>query len=292
MAVIAVSELFEDRGGASAIGQAQSVRTYTRSYLVKTSDKADDVVVVAYATNIPRVGDVYPSDWGAWCRTVTIAQLAGSQAWKVTCEYNSEFEISTNPLQDPAVITWTAEQFQRPTWKDRDGDAILNSAGQFFDTLPTVDDSRFVASIQKNVAVVPTWVAAWQDAVNSIPFTIDGITVAAELGKLNSLKIGNWQERSGIPYRSMSFDIHLRREGWDLEILDQGKKRKGVSVPTATQVGTWGENPSFLYPTVATGTGQDAGEPALLDGQGAQIKSPTPSTAVFLSFGYYQLPLT
>jgi len=289
MTVVSVVELFEDRGGASTIGFAQTVRTYKRAFLVKTNNKYDDVVTAGQATNVPREGDKYPSDSGAWCRTITVDQFAGSTVWKVTCDYSSEFEITTNPLTDPAVITWSAEQFQRPTWLDRDGYAILNSAGRFFDTLPTVDDSRFVASVQKNVGVVPAWVANYQDAVNEAQFTVDGITVAAELAKLNGLKIGNWQERSGVPYRSLSFDIHLRREGWDLSILDQGKVRKGTPTPGSTLVGGAYEVPARDYPAIDEGTGTNSSEPVLLNGSGQQLKTPTPATAVFLDFGYYQL---
>ena len=289
MAVILVTETFDERAGASTIGFAQSVRTYTRAFRVETNNKYDAVVTVGSATSIPRIGDRYPEDAGAWCRTVSVDQLAGSTHWKVTCQYSSEYEITTNPLTDPAVITWSAEQFQRPAWKDRDGNAILNSAGQFFATLPTVDDSRFVASVQKNVSVVPIWVATYQDAINSVPFTIDGITVGTKLAKLNGLKIGNWQERAGVAFRSLSFDLHLRREGWDLEILDQGRERKGTPSPTADQVGYDGEETTKDYPVINTGDGTDASDVKLLDGNGYQLKNPTPANSVFLSFGYYQL---
>lgn len=289
MAAIAIVELFEDRSGTASIGFAQSIRTYSRTFRVTTNNKYDGIATAGSATGLPRIGDKYPEDTGSWCRSVDVEQLAGSTIWKVKCTYSSEFEVTTSPLTDPAVITWSAEQFQRPAWKDRDGNAILNSAGQFFDTLPTVDDSRFVVAVQKNVGVVPSWVATYQDALNSVPFTVDGITVGTKLAKLNGLKIGSWQERAGVAYRSLQYELHLRREGWDLQILDQGRLRKGRPTPTADEVGFAGEETHKPYPAVVSGTGQDSSEPMLLDGNGAQLIDPTPANAVFLSFGYYHL---
>ena len=287
MAVTAVTELFEDRAGESSVALAQTIRTYTRTFRVTTNDKNDDVYPVGTASGVPRHGDRYPSDSQAWCRSLSVRQLAGAMHWEVTCSYSSEFEITTNPLDDPAVITWSAEQFQRPTWKDRDGFPLLNSAGRFFEKLPMVDDSRFVVSVQKNVAIVPTWVATYQDALNISAFTVDGITVAAKLAKLNSLKIGNQQERNAIQFRVLSFDIHLSAIGWDLEILDEGKARRGNPAPATGEVGDSTESGDRMYAAVNDGDFSSSGESVLLDGTGKQL--PANSLGYFMIYGYYPL---
>lgn len=287
MSVVSVVELFEERAGESAVSLAQSIRTYTRVFRVDTNDKNDDVVPVGTASGIPQQGDQYPSDTKAWVRNIQVRQLAGSTFWEVTCKYSSEFEITSNPLDDPAIITWSAEQFQRPTWKDRYGFPLLNSAGRFFQKLPMVDDSRFVVSIQKNVAVVPWWVATYQDALNISAFTVDGITVYAQLAKLNALKIGNWQERNAIQFRVLSFDIHLSEIGWDLEILDEGKARLGNPSPNKYDVGDPTENADKTYTAVNDGDFTASGESVLLDGTGKQL--PANSFGYFMIYGYYPL---
>lgn len=290
MAVISVAELFDERSGELTTGLAQSIRTYQRTFLVKTDDKNDDVVPVRNANGIPRIGDRYPSDAGAngsWARTIAVRQLAGATAWTVTVSYSSEFEILTNPLDDPAIITWSAEQFQRPTYMDRYRRPILNSAFRFFSKLPQVDDSRFVVSVQKNVAVVPAWVANYQDALNIAAFTVDGITVGAELAKFNAFKIGTWQERNAVRYRVLSFDLHLSAVGWDLEILDEGKSRLGNPTPGPRDVGSTSEDPDKSYAAVNDGDQTNADEDVLLNGWGQQL--PKGNLGVFLPYGYYPL---
>lgn len=290
MAVISVVELFDERSGEITVGLAQSVRTYQRTFLVKTDDKNDDVVPVGNAVGIPRIGDRYPSDVGtngSWARTIAVRQLAGAMAWNVTVSYSSEFEILTNPLDDPAIITWGAEQFQRPTYKDRYNRPILNSAFRFFSKLPQIDDSRFVVSVQKNVAVVPAWVANYQDAVNISAFTVDGITVGAQLAKFNSFKIGAWQERNAVQYRVLSFDLHLSEVGWDIEILDEGKARLGNPNPGPREVGSASEDPEKHFAAVNDGDQTNAGEDVLLNGFGQQL--PSGNLGVFLPYGVYPL---
>ena len=291
MAVVSVKELADYRRATENLTPDLSVRTYQRVYLVQTNDKNDGPLVAKLDPAIPLQGDPYPGDARAFCKNKSVEPFAPPMAWHVVCEYSSEWEIKQNPLNDPALISWKAEQFQRPAWRDRNGAAILNSAGDFFATLPVIDDSRFVVSVKKNLAAVPVWVATYQDAINIAPFTVDGILVATGLGKLQSLHIGEVQERNSIKYRVLSFDIHLREEGWDLEILDQGFTRTGDY--------SLGEDTGKKYSAGERDGDQTISEtPVLLDGNGQKLTPANPLTAVFLSFGVYKqkdfnlLPLT
>lgn len=291
MAVVSVNELAEYRRATDNLTPDLSIRTYQRVFLVRTDDKNDGPFVAKNDPSIPVQGDPYPDDAMSYCKSKSVEPFAPPMAWHVICEYTSEWEIRENPLNDPAHISWKAEQFERPAWRDRDGYAILNSAGDFFATLPVIDDSRFVVSIKKNLAAVPVWVATYQDAINISPFTVDGILVAAGLGKLQSLHIGEVQERNNIRYRVLSYDIHLREEGWDLQILDQG----------FTRVGDYGsgEDTGKKYSAGERDGDQTISEtPVLLDGAGGKLTPANPLTAVFLNFGVYKqrdfnlLPLT
>lgn len=291
MAVVSVNELAEFRRATDTLTPDLSIRTYQRVFLVRTNSKTDGPFVAKNDPSIPAQGDPYPDDAFAYCKNKSVEPFAPPMAWHVICEYTSEWEIRPNPLNDPAHISWKAEQFERPAWRDRDGYAILNSAGDFFATLPVIDDSRFVVSVKKNLAAVPVWVATYQDAINSAPFTVDGILVATGLGKLQSLHIGETQERNNIKYRVLSFDIHLREEGWDLEILDQG----------FTRVGDYalGEDTGKKYSAGDRDGDQTISEtPVLLDGNGQKLSPANPLTAVFLPFSVYKqkdfnlLPLT
>jgi len=291
MAVVSVNELADYRRATENLTPDMSARTYQRVFLVRTDDKNDGPLVAKSDPAIPLQGDPYPGDARAFCKNKSVEPFAPPMAWHVVCEYSSEWVINPNPLNDPALISWKAEQFERPVWRDRNGFAILNSVGDFFQTLPVMDDSHFVVSVKKNLAAVPVWVATYQDAINISPFTVDGILVGTGLGKLQALNIGETQERNGIQYRVLSYDIHLREEGWDLEILDMGFTRKGDY--------TLGEDPTKNYSAAPRDGDQTSSESAvLLDGAGGKLSPANPLTAVFLPFSVYpqknfnMLPLT
>ena len=73
------------------------------------------------------------------------------KGWTVTAEYSSEFTLAENPTNDPATITWGSEQFQRVVVVDKEGDAVVNSAGDPFDPPIMADDSRRVVTVTKNL---------------------------------------------------------------------------------------------------------------------------------------------
>ena len=281
MAIVSVKELAEMRRASETSTQDSSVRTYTRVFLVTTNSKHDGPKLVKDAATIPRRGEQYPDDLFVYMANKYVEAIAPPMAWHVICEYTSEWSFGQNPLSDPAIISWKAEQFERPTWKDRNGEAILNSAGGFYPTLPMMDDSHFVASVQKNVSIIPVWVTTYQDALNISPFTIDGIAVAAELAKLQSLQIGDWQERNNVLYRVLSFDIHFRADGWALSILDQGFARRGLA--------SRGEDITKDFAIRREGDMTPSEQPMLLNGLGQKLSPANPTTAVFLDFDVYRL---
>jgi hypothetical protein len=59
--------------------------------------------------------------------------VSGRFGWHITAQYSSELELATNPVNDPAKITVSTEQFQRPIIADRLGQSVCNSAGDPFD---------------------------------------------------------------------------------------------------------------------------------------------------------------
>jgi hypothetical protein len=231
----------------------------------------------------------------------------GKLSWRVTCEYSSEWgEISDNPLDDPAVTDWGVETFTRPVWVDRDGNAIVNSAGDPFDPPAEMDDFRIVSRTRKNVSAVPTWIYSFQNAINSSSFTLDGVTVPAGTAKMTGIELGEWQERDSVAYRVLVMEMHHRGENsggagsgsgsttdpgsefepWDITLLDAGMRE--------VTPGSGGE----LRNIINAGDNSEVSSPVPLDGSGSALADPTPANAVYLSFSVYAerdfnyLPLT
>lgn len=249
----------------------RGIRTYTDTYSVEVTSQSDTAYTAGSASGLPLVGQVHPDDFTAWCTSLDVQLVGGWKWYTVTANYSSEFELSENPLFEPAQITWDFEQFQRPALADRSGDAVLNSAGDYYDPPAMRDDSRPIVSVTKNLSVVPTWILNYQDAINSSAFTVDGIVVAAELAKMNRVGISTVQNRNGIQFRTVTMEIHLQRDGWALSLLDAGYRKKSGT----TRV------------IILSDDGTEPSTPIPLDGSGALLSNPTPTNAVFNSYDVY-----
>jgi hypothetical protein len=230
------------------------------------------------------IGEVHPDDAGAWCTTLQVDPSDPWKGWTVTAEYSTERELAEDPTNDPAEITWGYEQFQKPAVTNYAGQAILNSAGDPFDPPIMIDDSRPHVTISKNLASVPVWIFTYQDAINSSSFTVDGITVAAGLAKMQNITITRGQSRNGTSFRTVTFSIHLQKQGWSSKQLDAGFR----------QVAYNGSRENIR-------NGKDEELPAApvpLNGAGVALDDPDPATAVYRTDVVYEskdfsvLPLT
>jgi hypothetical protein len=204
------------------------------------------------------------------------------KGWTVTAEYSSEFQLSITPTSDPAIITWGTEQFQKPAEYDQDFNAITNSAGDGFDPPYMMDDSRRVATIQKNVAASPSWLLDYQDAVNSDAFNINDVAILAGQAKMQAVSIGPPERRNNTLFYPLSFTISIQRDKWKLEPLDMGFRYKDGNDRKVIV------NDDGTVPTA----------PVLLNGAGGVLMNPSSASAVFLSYNIYKtrvfatLPLT
>lgn len=279
MAVSQIQETWDNRGGdGGADGRAGA----SRSFRVIVDDPRTAYTDIALHEDIPKLGSLHPENFALYCARVSVVQR-NKFLWEVSVGYSNESEKAEDPTDDAAEIDWDTEQFQKPAVKDRDGNAILNSAGDPFDPPAEMDDSRRVVTIKKNMEEVPSWILDFQDVVNSSSFSVDGITVAAGLAKVQRVSVGAVQRRNDISYRPVTIVLHLRRDGWALEILNRGFRwtngaaRIKVSYTDSGTLVSPGD-PVENEPT----------EPVLLDADGLVLSDPTPETATYGLFNVYE----
>jgi len=268
--------------GEINLGQARNslgVRTYTRQFRLTTSLNTEREYNVGSHASLPQIGSVHPSDSAAYCVGLSVDHTEPRWGWTVTAEYTTQFERATNPTNDPAQISWSSEQFQRVMAQDKDGDAVMNSAGDFFDPPVMIDDSRRVATVKKNLAAVPTWLLDYQDAVNNDAFSIDGVSIAIGQAKMQTVSVDVEQERNGVTFRPVTFTIQFQRDLWTVKVLDAGFR-------------------DINGDRITSDDGTDVTQPAPLNGSGLALANPTPATAQFITFDAYKerafssLPLT
>ena len=270
-------ELAEGREATNLKG----VRTYTRVFIFTSSVDTEDAYDVGSHASAPVIGGAFED---AWCISSNVRCVSGRFGWHITAQYSSELELATNPVNDPAKITVSTEQFQRPIIADRLGQSVCNSAGDPFDPQEAMDDSRRVISIQKNVAAHPSWILSMQDTVNSDAFTVRGIVYAIGTGKIQRVSISEEQSRNGTTYFVLSYEIYCRRDGWLYEPLDAGFRELN--------------DDGDLVNIVNAGDTLQPSAPVPLDGSGKVLANPSLTNNVFRSYviyptaSYASLPLT
>ena len=279
---MAVEYIGEDPSGRSA-QNTKGARTYVRKFKLRTTSQADGPFAVGSNGSLPIIGNTHPEDANAFCISLQVENTNPWAGWTVTANYSDERTIDDTPTDDAASISWGSEQFQKPAVFDLSGNLIVNSAGDPFDPPAMMDDSRRVVTVEKNLAVVPTWILDYQDAVNSDAFTVDGVSIGIGKAKMQNVTVSPRQRRNGTTFRTVTFTIHLQRDGWLLDILDAGFREKVSGGRRNIKNNGDGEAPTAPVP---------------LDGNGQPIDDPTPTNCVFLQFAVYKtrpfssLPLT
>jgi hypothetical protein len=285
LAIVSVNEL----SGATGSENEKNEREYTRLFQVITNSRTDGVSTVRTATGIPRRGDVYAtsteSDLSAVCKSVNPVQDRDNpRVWEVRVTYGpsdiEDDEVAENPLERPADISMSFAQFTRVCEKDINGKGIFNSAGYYFDPPPEIDDSRPVLVISRNEAAFNAALAMqYQDAVNSDSF-FGASPGQAKIGTITSERVIENRFR----YWRTTYEIHFRREGWKMAILDRGKRQKALN----------GEEGDVEYIQARNSSGQImhgayVTDAVPLDGQGRELRPATPTTAKYKEFDVYKL---
>ncbi len=271
MAIISVKEIWDGRGGD---GDVRSGRRHARVFRVKTNSNFDSDVDATFS-GTPIFGDRHPDDDAAFCQNVRADSVAFSpRVWIVTCSYSTEQELVSDPLSDPTRFIWGTEQFQRPYFKDRNGNAILNSAGDPFFPPIMGDDSRTSVTMTKNVSAVPAWFLLTRDKLNSAAVSINGISVGKERAKIQKVSAGDQQFRGNIAYFTIGVTMHVQDESWQKSIQDAGFRKLDPDDSTERV-------------KIKDNNGEDVSTPALLNGSGAVLSDPSPSNAKFKDFDIY-----
>ncbi len=267
----------------------KGVRSYSETYWLTTDQKTDGPYEVGSHPDLPFVGMVHASDSGAWCVSLKPKCTSGYVHYHVVATYSSERPLAENPANDPVLTEWDGEQFQRPLVIDEDGNVVCNSAGDPFDPPEMIDDSRLISVTTKNLATVPAWIMEYSNAVNSDSFTLDGISFAAGVAKMQTPRVSKIQSRNGYSFREVQGTIHYREEGWLSNILDAGFREFADSGSGSG---------SSLQNIRNPGDDELPAAPVPLDGNGSRLENPSPTNNVTLPFRAYRrlpfsvLPLT
>ena len=263
--------------GSRQATNSEGSRSYTRAFRLITDSKTDGPYEIGSDVNLPVIGSTYPSDGQAYCNNISIVNSDPWQGWTATYQYSDKRELDEDdPEQDETKISFTGEVYQLPAFRDKDEKAVMNSAGDYFlDPPVTMDDSHLIAKFKTNVKLLPIWVLSYQNAVNSGPITISGLKVAKGLAKMTRLEVSERQKRGNITFFTVSYELHIKKKGHRLEVLDAGLRQRNASGGLEDILN---DPPGDVEPVT---------QPVPLDGQGKVITNPTPANSQYRYFYLY-----
>ncbi len=246
-----------------------------QTWIAEYSDVTATTLDAASASGIPVAGSYYTLAGIPWWKVIRVMPKRSTESpftFEVQVEY--ERKISLNP-GDPWDITiaFSGSPFSQTAYKDKDGNDIVNSAGQSFD--PTLQKQYFDEKLDISYKTTsPPDLSDYYGKVNSdeVSFTISGISrdyTARQLkfteGNISTtLTLG---DTGNTPVWDVKLSFLARQDTYVNSVLDQGlcEIKAGKLAPILDEV-----------------TKQNINSPARLNGSGVHLA--VGGTPVFLTF--------
>jgi hypothetical protein len=301
MSIVSVTRLPE--GWSGGFNQNWE-RHYRQVFRVTTSDRLDGPNTVYTASDpvtgltIPLRGAAYyvtatERDPGSFVQSIepafeSFAAEAGGCSWLVAVTYG-QYQMNTwteDPIGWPLRIQFGGTQQSKIAYVDKDGKAVMNSADDYYDPPPEVDDSRSVLIVSRNEGIHDfdfLKTEYYRDCVNDALWN----GFAARQLKLGLITTGEPQSKqvggSIVWYYQVNYPFSVNRDTWDSKLLDQGFTRlDGDSPPVYDPV----SGLEILHRVeIRDKHGQRPSAPVFLDGDGNEL--PTTSPVVVKDFRIY-----
>ena len=261
MACTLVEEDFEQ----SANDDGKAI-TYVRTFLVHFDTNgergAQALVADDGTTSIPQDGDVYQAgdeiDYFAFAnkRSAKFKSrlLPSGSVWSVTIDYSTQSDDKKNPLEADLEVTYGSQQFTRQVDKDRNDEALLNSARDAFNPSVEKEDSRDTLTFLRNESFYDPFLARmFKGKINLDNFygyqpgTCKVFDITAQPQKFSD----------GTKYYKVTYIVHVNLDGFQPKLLDQGYRYLN-------------DDDEQVHITVENDKGQktQVTSPKLLDGEG------------------------
>lgn len=259
-------------------------RSYVETHRLKTSLPTETAYDVGSHASLPAIGDMHPDDANAYVQSIDVDNDSPWSGWLVTVTYTDERAyLQPNPNNEPETneihrdeifITFASENYEVLVDEDRNGEGLVNSAGDPFYTLPTAQRTRLNINIAFNVTVIPTFLIDSLDKVNSAACTIGGLSFSARTLLYNNINVGQRLIRNDTIYYPVTYTLKHNRDTWDPQIVQAGFREK--------------DGNGGLTPIKSPG-GEPVDQPHPLDASGFALPNPiTPSDYAYKKVEYYE----
>lgn len=257
----------------------------TRRFRVVYDTVQNDPMQLLQLPECPKVYDQHPTDRYSVCTKVAPEQHESSfNIWTIEATYSRQTldyeSAKENPLDRRKVVKWDTVEYQRPLIYDVDGKIVCNSAGDPPVPAYQVEDNRVTVSMTYNAEYVPTWIMAYRNAINSAPFSVEGIPIDAKCAKIKKIAVDGWKNELGILYRPVTIAIELREQQGPMNtstgLGGTIQQTSGAYIPGFTaaiqDAGYYGLTGGNHFKLLENGL--EPAQPLLLNGNGIKLTTP------------------
>lgn len=250
------------------------------------TDMLPEVVATLWG-DLPIEGNAHPSTATATCRGVSCKLVKGG-VYHYTAEYSDEnadsgtAATSTDPTDDLPIIRPVGGIRERAIHKDRDDEAMLNSAGD--PVLQTIEDNTIDIVVEVNVpddGTAEALVLNLRNTTNDAPFQIGRWYVGTNMARVifPSDFLSERKKRNTTFYKVFKYELKIDERDKHYGVpLDAGFRKKVVDSAGPPEV--------YHHETIIQKDGSEPSEPVPLD-NGDVLDSPSPDTVNYLEFKKY-----
>jgi hypothetical protein len=170
----------------------------------------------------PNIGDAHPAFPGLKFRSYEIRQVnIHRTAWEVTYNYEQQsFGTLDNdsPFDRDPDVSWFSRSENREFFRDVNNNAVINTAGEVFESLPFVLGVSTGLSYVRNERetgarwdLIMTWMAEERVGVNSDSFTVDSVGIPAQRAIMWIDRIDRIKEGDTV-YRRTAYNFEFKRD--------------------------------------------------------------------------------
>lgn len=238
----------------------------------------------AHIGKLPLEGNRFPGYELATCRSIECKNTDTNGIYRFVAKYSDENASETeqqtndNPLKDLPIVKPMAGMTTRAITKDRDGNAILNSAND--PIKQSMDDNTIGFKVSANVASVPQWILTFRNTCNDAPITVGGLLIDTNMARfiLPSDWLSERKNRNGIWYYVFQFELKI----------DERDRHYGTPLDAGFHQLVFDDNFNRVKEAIVRKDGSEPNEPVPLEaGTGEVLEDPTPDTVNFLNVKKY-----
>lgn len=206
-------------GSDTASENEEGIRELVRKFRVQTSG-AERGFSALRASGLPVRYEAHPEDPLSFAFKGSVAPDSNQPGFYiVTITYSNDY--NQDVTQERPEVSWEDEEYERVVDKDRNGDPILNAAGDRYEEPVIFTDSRPVLRHSRNEQFFDQLQAyQYNRSVNSDTF------YGAAPGTMRVKITAQQKWRDDVEYWRVTYLFRYNPDGWQPEVLEQGLYQK------------------------------------------------------------------